>query len=167
MAKERSVAPRAAYERSLEDLVGRHYGEDLVVVALDHTTTKYPQRRVWRCRHERCGCEVFRSTAQLGDSLVGGCRRHGGNHGNVEHLGRSQSLREWCDELGINYGTAISRFVDGKPTAEVLRVGRPARKLVELDGERMSQADAARRLGITRQALSQQLRRAAAREASK
>lgn len=164
--KEQKLPPRWAFERASEDLVGKRYGDDLVVIALECVTTTRPHRRMWRCRYERCGCEVFRATAQLTNILIGGCRKHGGVRGDIAYQGRTQSLHQWCQELGLKYCTAISRLRSGKPIEEVLRVGRCPRVQVELNGEVMSQADAAKRLGVTRQALSQRIKRAGKGEVS-
>ena len=110
-----------------------------------------------------CGHQVQAQLVTLRQFRRGGRRCHR-CHYERQYLweGVTQSMRAWARQLGLYYPTLSARLARGVPFARAIvreRLVRTwMRKPLRIKGELVSQAEAARRLGISREAVRQRLR---------
>lgn len=98
-----------------EDLVGRRFGK--LTVMEREGTNKYKQA-LWKCACS-CGKETILSTSTLksGCTKSCGCLRKNprlwkGDY-TVTYNGRTQTVSEWAEEMGMNYFTLYRRLQRG------------------------------------------------------
>jgi hypothetical protein len=83
------------------------------------------------------------------------------NNNLLTHLGKTQTIRQWCDELGLVFNTVRSRLIRGRPIEEIL-APTPGHKKNErrmtLHGRTQTMHDWCKEIGITYDALKARLR---------
>lgn len=111
-----------------------------------------------------CGHRVMvHGPATVRYAIARGCHECGPEK--FEYEGRSLTAEEWADELGIAKTGFMSRIRDyGRDNPRTFTAGRlsaafPRRPLSLPTGEVVSEAEAARLLGVTRQAIDERLKR--------
>jgi hypothetical protein len=145
-----------------EELVGQRFGPVRVVAYLGRTATRarQPQWQVqYRCGHQ--GRALMVTLRQYRQRPARRCHRCHYEH-RYTWQGRTQAAMAWARELHLYYPTLMARLHRGVPFARAIDP-QPLphhwmRKPLRLNGELVSQAEAARRLGLSREAIRQRLR---------
>jgi len=98
-----------------EDLVGRRFGK---LTVMEREGTDKNRRALWKCACS-CGNETILSTSSLksGNTRSCGClmkqpRLWKGDY-TITHNGKTQTVSEWAEEMGINYFTLYRRLQRG------------------------------------------------------
>lgn len=110
-----------------EDLVGKQFGK-LTVIAR-HGTNEHRQA-LWRCACS-CGGETVLPTSALksGGTKSCGCLAHQAKSRSwrgdytVTYNGKTQTVSEWAEEVGINYFTLYRRLERGWDIEKALFTG--------------------------------------------
>lgn len=118
-----------------------------------------PHALKWLCAYD-CGHTLIYTTAQLfryttTKRVCEKCNRLQF----YKYQGKKQTIAAWARELGLNDSTLRGRLDAGKAFTEAVQGGRRNEKPVDIDGTLLSQAEIARRLGVSRQAVGQRLAR--------
>mgnify|MGYP006278548011 CR=1 FL=1 len=78
----------------------------------------------------------------------------------ITYQGKTQSLKTWAKDLGLDYGTIFSRFHRGWELKDVFAIPvTPKTDTIPLNGTAISFADAIKLLGISHQALYKSAKR--------
>lgn len=75
----------------------------------------------------------------------------------IEHDGKTQSIAEWAEELGIPVPTLRGRLRRGWTIEEALKADRKYGSVIEFNGKAMTLTEWAKELGIPRATLNGRL----------
>jgi len=80
-------------------------------------------------------------------------------HIEVTHDGKTMTLRDWADELGINYRTFSIRYQRGLRDGALFQALNMHEKPIEYQGERLNMSEWAKKLRIPVRTLNQRYNR--------
>lgn len=116
-----------------EDLVGKRFGK---LTVMERAGTNKHRQAMWKCACS-CGGEKIVSTSSLKSCSVKSCgcllkkyhpRLWKGDY-TITHDGKTQTVSEWAEEVGLNYFTLYRRLSRGWDIERALNTGSKMKSL--------------------------------------